>query len=791
MTETTREELVQLRKKIMEKETSHLNDRQQQAVLTVRGPLLVLAGAGSGKTTVLVNRIAHILRWGEAYESTALYGDYSDEEIRQIRQAADGEISLPDELADKLSVSKVNPWRILAITFTNKAANELKNRICSKVGTAGNDIWASTFHSACMRILRRYGDMLGYEDHFTIYDTDDQKRVVRDCMKTLDVDEKIISVKNFIGEISHAKDSMISPETMKKNAGTDVRIMTIAKVYKEYQKRMLAANAMDFDDIIYNTVELFSEFPEILEKYQEQFKYIMVDEYQDTNKIQYELVRLLSEKHGNICVVGDDDQSIYQFRGATIENILQFDTTYESTSVIKLEQNYRSTKNILASANYVIKNNDDRHEKTLWTQNTAGDKIIRYNARDELDEGRFIAETIAEGVKNGAKYSDYAILCRMNAQSQSLERTLIRNRIPYRILGGRKFFEYREIRDMMAYLHIISNPHDSNRLQRIINVPKRGIGDRTVSQIEEISLTLGQSMFETMKQCEQFPALSKSCEKLLAFVDIINKMSNLLDNGVSVSDMYEKLVQEIQYDSFIKSVSDRGEGAVENVHELTSNIVQYEQENGSESSLQGFLEDVALMTDTDSYNEQEDKVVMMTIHSAKGLEFENVFIPGMEENIFPAFLSIMGDGDIQEERRLAYVGITRAKKHLYLSCSESRMLFGHSTRNRPSRFLGELPEQLVEQKQREIVRDPNIEIPEPKAARRAEIAQSKVITSAVLPKPVSVNYTVGMRVLHKSFGEGMIINVKPMASDSMLEIAFDTAGTKKLMGNIARLTVLD
>ncbi len=786
-----REEIVRMRKKIIEREFAHLNEKQREAVLTVKGAVLVLAGAGSGKTTVLVNRIAHILRWGEAYESDKLYNEYTPEEVQQIQYASEGKTEISDELVEKLAVSKPYPWRILAITFTNKAANELKERICKTTGIIGNDVWAMTFHSACVRILRRYGERLGYDKNFTIYDTDDQKRVIRECMKALNIDEKLLTVKEVLPEISHAKDNIVSPERLLKRAGNDIRLGSIAKIYKEYQKRLLATSAMDFDDIIYNTVELFNEFPDILEKYQEQFKYIMVDEYQDTNTIQYELVRLLSEKYGNVCVVGDDDQSIYKFRGATVENILEFDTDYENATVIKLEQNYRSTKNILSTANSVIKNNSQRHEKNLWTQNDTGEKIISYRASDEQDEGRFIANTVAKAVEGGAKYSDYAVLYRMNSQSQSLERIFLHAKIPYRIIGGRKFFEYREIRDMMAYLNVISNTSDSNRLKRIINIPKRGIGDRTISQVEEISMHDGKSMFEIMENAEQFDELSKSAEKINGFVKIINDMREMLENGSKISDMYEKLIKEIQYEPFIRMASDRGENAVENVHELTSSIIRYENEFKENASLQGFLEYTALLTDIDSYENKEDCVVMMTIHSAKGLEFENVFIPGMEENIFPSFQAVMSGDDMQEERRLAYVGITRAKKNLYLINSDSRMLFGHSTRNRPSRFLSELPENIVEKKQKEIVKNPNPDIPQPKAVRRADIASSKVITSSVPTKPVMVNYTAGMKVVHNVFGEGVIINVKPMASDSMLEIAFDKVGTKKLMGKIAKLTVLD
>ena len=791
MNEIMRDEMIRSRRKIIEKEFAHLNDRQKEAVLAVKGAVLVLAGAGSGKTTVLVNRIAHILRWGEAYESDKLFGEYTAQEMEEINNAVEGISGLSEELVQKLAVSRPYPWRVLAITFTNKAAGELKERICKTTGMIGNDVWAMTFHSACMRILRRYGERLGYAEHFTIYDTEDQKRVIRECMKTLSIDEKMLSVKEVLPEISHAKDDLVSPERLLKRAGDDFRMGSVAKIYKEYQKKMLESNAMDFDDIIYNTVELFNEFPDILEKYQEQFRYIMVDEYQDTNTAQYELVRLLSEKYGNVCVVGDDDQSIYKFRGATVENILEFDHDYENAKVVKLEQNYRSTKNILNAANSVIKNNTERHEKSLWTRNDTGNKIISYKASDEQDEGRFIVNTIKAAVENGAKYSDYAVLYRMNSQSQSLERAFLHAKVPYKIIGGRKFFEYREIRDMMAYLNIISNSSDNNRLKRIINIPKRGIGDRTISQIEEIGIQNNTSMFEVMENARQYDVLSKSAEKIGNFVKIINDMKEMLDDGEKISDMYERLIKLTGYEPFIRMASDKGENAVENVHELTTNIIQYEKEAGADASIQGFLEYTALLTDIDSYAEQEDAVVMMTVHSAKGLEFENVFLPGMEDNIFPGFQAVMADGDMQEERRLAYVAITRAKKNLWLIHSDSRMLFGHSTRNRPSRFLSELPEEIIENKQRERIRNPDPDIPEPKAMRRADIASSKVITSSFSNKPVMINYTVGMKVMHNTFGEGVIISVRPMASDCMLEIAFDSVGTKKLMGKIARLTVLD
>lgn len=776
---------MQLRRQIIENEFSGLNNMQREAVLSVNGPLLVLAGAGSGKTTVLVNRIANILRWGEACESDRVYGEYSENELDEIKKAAENSSELSEEIARKLSVSAVYPWRILAITFTNKAANELKERICLRVGDKGNDIWASTFHSCCTRILRRYGERLGYSGHFTIYDTDDQKRLIKDCIKALNIDEKIVSAKSVMNEISNAKNSMIDIAEFKKNAGSDSRLITFSRVYNLYQKRLLESDAMDFDDIIFNTVELFKKFPDILEKYQEQFMYIMVDEYQDTNTIQYELVRLLADKHKNICVVGDDDQSIYKFRGATIRNILDFEKNYENAHIIKLEQNYRSTKNILMAANRVIKNNYERREKNLWTQNEDGEKIVWYTAYNEREESEFIADTIKKGVENGKKYSDYAVLYRMNSQSQSIERALVKGSIPYKIIGGRKFYERREIRDMIAYLSVISNHDDNIRLKRIINVPKRGIGEKTINNLEEISDTIGQSMFETMRQASQFEALVKSSEKLGAFCDMIERYENMLDD-IPVSEMYEKLVEELDYESFITKVSDHPDTALENIHELTSGISRYEEEQGADATIQGYLEDVALMTDVDSYAGNEEKVVMMTLHSAKGLEFPEVFLPGMEENIFPGFQSILSSQDMQEERRLAYVGITRAKKRLYVINAENRMLFGRSNRNRPSRFLGEMPEEIVEKKKREFSSNTNAEIPQPRAMRRADIARSHIITAAQQPKS-NVEYTVGMRVNHKSFGDGTIISVKPMASDSLLEIAFDSVGTKKLMSSFAKL----
>ncbi len=793
MTEETRKELIVLRKKIIENEFSQLNDMQKAAVLTLKGPLLILAGAGSGKTTVLVNRVAHILRWGEAYESDTLYGEYSDDEINAIKQAAGGKETLNDELAERLSVSRVYPWRILAITFTNKAAGELKERICARVGEPGNDIWASTFHSCCTRILRRFGENLGFTSHFTIYDADDQKRLIKDCMKSLNIDEKMIPIKSVMSEISSAKDSMNDPESYKSIAQSDARLSSIANIYSLYQKRLLASDAMDFDDIICNTVKLFESSPDVLEHYSEQFRYIMVDEYQDTNHIQYELVRMLASRHHNLCVVGDDDQSIYKFRGATIRNILDFEDDFENAKTIRLEQNYRSTKTILSAANSVIGNNYERKSKTLWTENENGGRITVYSATDERDESDYIVKDIQEKVKNGGKYSDNAILYRMNSQSQSLERNFVYAGIPYKIVGGRRFYERREIRDMIAYLAVISNHSDNIRLKRIINVPKRGIGDKTVSMIEEISAILGQSMIDTMRQSDEFEALFKSSRKLQEFCAMIDELTAMLDSS-PLHEMYSELLKRLDYRNYLIKSTDYTESAVDNVEELANSIAQYENdaaENGETPSLQGFLEETALLTDIDALSSEDDSVVMMTLHNAKGLEFNNVYIPGMEENVFPGYQATLSNHDMQEERRLAYVGITRARKELTLIHAASRMVFGHTNRNRPSRFIDEIPEELKNPVARVIapLDLPEMDIPNQKLARRADLAASKIITSVTAQKPAQ-SFSIGMRVHHKTFGDGSVIDVKPMAKDNMLEIAFDTVGTKKLMSSFANLTIL-
>ena len=576
-----KETLLELRREVMEKEFSRMNDRQKEAVFHVNGPLLILAGAGSGKTTVLVNRIASLVRWGNAYESPWLYEGCGEEEEAACRAYLQEGTPIPEEQRRHLAVSPCPPWRILAITFTNKAAGELKDRLCAMLGQEGEDIWASTFHSTCARILRRDGDRLGYTSHFTIYDTDDSRRLMKECLKSLGIEEKMLPVKAVLGEISRAKDSLISPEEFTAQAGLDFRLSQIAKAYTLYQKRLRDADAMDFDDLIFKTVELFQECPQVLAFYQDKFRYLMVDEYQDTNHAQYLFVRLLAEKSGNLCVVGDDDQSIYKFRGATIENIMSFEKTFPDAKVIRLEQNYRSTQTILDAANGVISHNTQRKGKTLWTGNGEGKKIAYHTADNEQDEAAQVTKRILEGVAAGRKYSDFAILYRMNSMSNTFERDFVRSDIPYRIIGGIRFYERREIRDMIAYLSVINNPADEVRLRRILNTPKRSIGERTVAQATEIAAMLGEPLFEVLRRADEFAALKRAANKLKAFTDMMQGLiDDAQDETVSLGDLYQNLLEQTQYREFLQADDpDSAEDRIENIQELASNLIQYEENN--------------------------------------------------------------------------------------------------------------------------------------------------------------------------------------------------------------------
>lgn len=773
-----------LRREVIKKYFGRMNDRQFEAVTTVNGPLLVLAGAGSGKTTVLVNRILNLVEFGNAYNSDFI-PQITDADIKWGEDYLNGISNVLPE--DVFAVNPAKPWQILAITFTNKAAGELKERIALKLGEKAQDVWAGTFHSICGKILRRNADRLGYTSHFTVYDTDDQRRLMKEIMKQSNVDDKMLPHKSVLAAISSAKDKLISPEEYKAQSSADFRQKTVAELYSIYQKRLKSADAMDFDDMIVNTVRLLENNDDILEYYSNKFRYVMVDEYQDTNYAQYALVSLLASGRNNICVVGDDDQSIYRFRGATIENILNFEDDFKNAKTIRLEQNYRSTSNILNAANSVISNNTGRKGKTLWTDNGVGDKIIAYTAQDEREEARYVADSILENVRNGAKFSDHAVLYRMNAQSNSLENVFARSGIAYKIIGGNRFFDRKEIKDVLAYLHLINNNNDDLRLRRIINEPKRGIGDTTVNKAAEIAAALGISLFEVFKSSDEYAALSRASAKISNFCNIIDQLTQLAET-MSISELFETMLQATGYATALELEGEEGKDRLENVKEFASNITQYELET-DEPSLSDFLEQIALVSDIDALENDEDRVVLMTIHSAKGLEFNNVYLVGMEEGIFPGNQSIYGGREeIEEERRLAYVAITRAKKKLTVTNTFMRMLFGSTNRNMPSRFLKEIPEEFCESMgyvKKEIPNSFSFERPKTDYSFKSSFISSAKPQTA--PK-ASVTYNVGQEVHHKTFGKGMIISATPVGGDTMLEIAFDEVGTKKIMANYAKLT---
>ena len=767
---------------------SRMNDMQQEAVFTVNGPVLVLAGAGSGKTTVIVNRIANMINFGNAYFDTEREG--SKEDIAFLKDYADGKTDDFDTLRDTVAVEPVRPWNILAITFTNKAAGELKERLAAMLGEEAMHINASTFHSACVRILRSEIEALGYGRDFTIYDSDDSQRMIKNVMAELDVSEKQLAPKAVLSEISIAKDRMITPAELRADAGQDYRKKMVAKLYALYQERMKAANALDFDDILVLAVELFEQFPEVLEKYRSRFRYIMVDEYQDTNHVQFRLVSLLSGGHKNLCVVGDDDQSIYRFRGANIENILGFEEQFEGAKVVRLEQNYRSTQTILDAANSVISHNNGRKPKTLWTSGEKGDKVYWYKAVDETDEAQFVADTILERYKETGRYSDSAVLYRMNAQSNSIERMLVKCGIPYRVYGGMRFYDRKEIKDVTSYLSFINNHNDMLRFRRIINEPKRGIGDSTLAVIEDISRDLKISPFEVLKNCDEYAPLSKKTSALKSAYQMFEMLTEKSEE-LPLDEFLDLLLDKTGYLDSLKAL-ENADVKIENVQELRTSIVQY-MEQAEEPTLGGFLEEVALYTEADRDDGSDDKVTLMTVHSAKGLEYENIFVTGMDDGIFPSSRSFDSEDDMEEERRLAYVAITRAKKRLYLTNARQRMLFGQTQHNVTSRFMREIGSELVEKHDNAAAMKQQMESSDKSvtevhsATLQQQLARSK--KSAGAPKE-AVAYTAGEKVSHSIFGEGVIVSVKPMANDSMLEIAFDKVGTKKIMANYAKLKKL-
>uniref|UniRef100_UPI003A8D1A3C ATP-dependent helicase n=1 Tax=Hominenteromicrobium sp. TaxID=3073581 RepID=UPI003A8D1A3C len=638
---------------------------------------------------------------------------------------------------------------------------------------------------------------IGYSSHFTVYDTDDQRRLMKSILKELDISEKNITPKSILNEISRAKDSLISPAEYALTVGDDFRLKIISRAYTTYQKRLEDADAMDFDDLINKVVELFKKCPDVLEYYQNRFRYLMVDEYQDTNHAQYTFVRMLAEKSGNLCVVGDDDQSIYKFRGATIENILSFENTFQNATVIRLEQNYRSTQNILDAANAVIEHNTERKGKTLWTQNGTGAMIHLHTAENETDEAERITKIILDGVAAGRKFSDYAVLYRMNSQSLTFERNFAKSGVPHRIIGGTRFYERREIREMIAYLSVINNPSDEMRLRRIINTPKRSIGDRSVEVAAQIGQQTGETLFEVVSHAKDHPALSRAANKMTLFAAQMQGLIELNnDEEVTLGELYDELVERIDYLNFLKTDDpESAEDRAANVQELASNLRRFEEEN-PEGTLSDFLEEVSLITDIDNYDNNADSVVLMTVHSAKGLEFPVVFLPGMEENIFPGMASVYVPSEVEEERRLAYVAITRAKEELYIFHAESRMIFGMTNRNRVSRFVEEIPETLIEHTRSRDYSVRPVSMPSFGGAKPfGEAPKTKSVAEAggFMPKPrvkpaPAGTYRVGDTVLHKAFGTGLIVSATPMANDTLLEVAFDKVGTKKLFANFARLT---
>ena len=777
------------KKAALKKYFSRMNERQQEAVFTVDGPVLVLAGAGSGKTTVIVNRIANMINFGKAYSAG---GQGSSEDIAFLTDYAEGKTDDFDTLRDIVAAEPVKPWNILAITFTNKAAGELRERLAAMLGEDGMNINASTFHSACVRILRSEIGALGYAQSFTIYDSDDSQRLIKNIMAELDISEKQLAPRAILSEISFAKDKLITPEEMKAEAGMDYRKKTIARIYRRYQERLRAADAVDFDDILCLTVEIFEKFPEVLEKYQKRYKYIMVDEYQDTNHVQFKLVSLLSQAHKNICVVGDDDQSIYKFRGANIENILGFENQFEGAKVIRLEQNYRSTQTILDAANSVIANNQGRKSKTLWTAGDKGDKIYWYKAVDENDEAKFVADTILSTYKETGRYSDSAVLYRMNAQSNTVERTLVKCGIPYKVYGGMRFFDRKEIKDVTSYLAFINNPNDMLRFRRIINEPKRGIGDSTLALIDDISRDLKLSPYDVLRTCDEYAPLSKKLTPLRNAAELFGFLMEKREE-LPLDEFFDLLLDKTGYMDYLKTL-ENPDTKIENVQELRSSIVQYMNEN-DEPDLSGFLEEVALYSEADRDNSTDDRVTLMTVHSAKGLEYENVFVIGLDDGIFPSSRSFDSEEDMEEERRLAYVAITRAKKKLYLTNARQRMIFGQTQHNVTSRFMREIGSELVEKHdnaaamKNRLAQEEKTVTAVHSATLQQQLARNKMHAGSAAVKE-SVTYAAGEKVLHNVFGEGTILSVKPMSNDSMLEIAFDKVGTKKIMANFAKLKKL-
>jgi len=779
-----------LKRKALDSFFARTNEMQRKAVFKVNGAVLIIAGAGSGKTTVLCNRIANMMRFGNAYNDNEVRGISAEEEEFLYQFPA-----LPktpenaERLADIVSVDPIAPWNILAITFTNKAASELKARLISMIGEEAERINASTFHSACVKILRREIEHLGYKSGFTIYDEDDAKRIIKDAMKNQGIDEKVFNPKVFKSIISRCKDKMIGPAEFAQTAQGSMDIMDrrAADIYKDYQAALQAANAVDFDDIICLTVRLFEENPEVLRHYRNLYKYIMVDEYQDTNIAQYRLVSLLAGENGNLCVVGDDDQSIYRFRGATIENILSFEKQYKGCEVIRLEQNYRSTENILNAANAVIKNNRQRKDKALWSELGAGEKIQCHKFESEAAEARFIADKILEGEKEGKSYSDYALLYRSNAQSRSFENALARSGIPYKIVGGMRFYDRKEIKDIMSYLALINNPNDIVRFRRVINEPKRGIGDATVDEIVRIAQGLGLSPIEVCRNAAQYEGLSRKEKALRAAANLFDELEELSDT-LDLAELIDAVAEKSGYMQAMRALGDEGVARIDNINELKSNALAAIEEDEN-ITLPDFLEQVALVSDLDSYDSDADRVSLMTMHSAKGLEFDTVFLVGAEDNIFPSYRSLGDNSEMEEERRLAYVAITRAKRNLYVTHTQYRMLYGQTMRNKLSTFIREIPEELIVMKGGRPVSENAAAASTWTKPQKPDYLAKEAAKKPVIPQAIASGevFAEGDRVRHNVFGEGTVTKAVLMGNDTMLYINFDKVGEKRLMANYARI----
>ena len=701
MATNLQQEFCKLRDTYIEKQFGRLNEMQRAAVFTTSGPLLILAGAGSGKTTVLVNRIANLIRFGSAHGSSWTPREVTEDDVKALRTALMTGTDAPSWLDGMLRKDAVRSWNVMAITFTNKAAGELKERLRNMLGgEEGDEVFASTFHSACVRILRRWAEEIGYPRSFTIYDTDDSQRVMKTVYKELSVDDKFFPVKSAINQMSRWKDQLVSPAEALQTPAKDTKGALAARVYAAYEKKLKEAGAFDFDDLIYQTVQLLAEHKEARDFYQNKYRYLLVDEYQDTSVAQFRLVSLLTGPEKNICVVGDDDQSIYRFRGATIENILNFERVYPGTKTIRLEQNYRSTSNILNAANCVIQHNTERKGKTLWTQNGEGDKVQVYTAENEQDEASHIADIIGQHLREGGHLADHAVLYRMNAQSAPLESYFTRAGIPHKIVGGQRFNDRKEVKDIHSYMSIVANPRDDVRLRRIINEPARKIGATTIDVIADLAGQEGVSMLEIIRHADQYAKLSRAIAPLYKFYQIYERLQDSLENK-TLDEFASDVIEITGYKAMLEADAAKGHedaaDRLQNLGQLVNNVKNYCDQQGEEASLEGYLEDIALISDIDNYNESADQVVLMTIHSAKGLEFPYVFLIGMEEGVFPSEMSKYSEADLEEERRLAYVGITRAKKELYISNSVTRMLYGRTQRNEPSRFLREIEPEYLEE----------------------------------------------------------------------------------------------